>query len=492
MKSLSVCMIVKNEEKNIKRCLESIYKIADEIIIVDTGSDDETLDICNQYNCNIIKHKWNNDFSEARNISLDYATKDYILFLDADEELSSADLEKLKLLLSKSKLSEGYFLKLINIINENEVGEYVIFRLFKNKKNYRFRGKVHEQIANCIQKYNKENCIENIDIKIYHYGYDPNKVNIKDKYKRNIGILNTYTEEEKDAYYYYVLGNEYARITDFNKAIESYEKSINVMDMKYNYVFYPYLILNTVKAYSNIKQFYKELKFIEKIKITIPNFKDLYFMECLAHIECGKISRALESLNKYINCPVDIAYQYPNNSFENIYDIKEMKKNLEGASIYNGNLLSALMFIDTDEKLESLIETVKSFNEIVYNFVIVTSNNNLNLYNLKNIGAQILYSKNKNKQIDIGLKECRGKYIILIDKGEICSTFSQRKIIELLSNTNEESFSLNIVNIASDTYSKDIRIIKNKKYNFSKDYKINLVKNKKVIDSNIYIHKSFN
>ncbi|WP_371025138.1 glycosyltransferase family 2 protein [Paraclostridium ghonii] len=483
-------MIVKNEEKNIKRCLESIYKIADEIVIVDTGSDDETLDICNQYDSKIIKHKWNNDFSEARNISLDYATKDYILFLDADEELSSVDLEKLKLMLSKSKLAEGYFLKLINIINENEVGEYVVFRLFKNKKNYRFRGKVHEQIANCIQKYNKENCIENIDIKIYHYGYDPNKVNIEEKYKRNIGILNTYTEEEKDAYYYYVLGNEYARITDFNRAIESYEKSMNVMDMKYNYVFYPYLILNTVKAYSNVKQFYKELKFIEKVKTTTPNFKDLYFMECLAHIECGKISRALESLNKYTDCLVENNYLYPNNNFENIYDIHEMKKKLKDASIYSGNLLSALMFINED--VENLTETVKSFNEIVSNFVILTSNNNLNLCNLKNIGAQIIYSKNKNKQIDIGLKECRGKYIIFIDKGEICSTFSQRKIIELLSTTNEESFSLNIVNIASDTYSKDIRIIKNKKYNFSKDYKINLVKNKKVIDSNIYIHKSFN
>lgn len=490
MKSLSVCMIVKNEEKNIKRCLDSIESIADEIVIVDTGSGDKTLDICMQYNTKIIEHKWNNDFSEARNISLDYATKDYILFLDADEELLNEDIDKLRLLLSKKKLEEGYFFKLINIINEKEVGEYVVFRLFKNRKSYRFRGKVHEQIANCIQKYNKSNCIESIDIEIYHYGYDPNNVNIEAKYKRNISILNTYTEDEKDAYYYYVLGNEYARITDFKKSIESYEKSLNIMDMKYNYIFYPYLVLNTVKAYSNTKQFYKELKFIERVKSSIENFRDLYFMECLAYIECGKISKALESLNMYINCPVGNNYEYPNNNFETIYDIYEMRKKLENASNPNDNLLSALMIIDQYD--DKIMETVKSFNEIVSNYVIVTSNKNLNLDNLKNIGAQIIYSKNEDKQIDIGVKACRGKYIIIVDRGEICSTLSQKKIIDLLTNTNKESFSVNVVNIASNTYVKDVKIIKNKKANFSEDYKNNLIKNNNVIDSNIYIHKSIN
>ncbi|WP_430079454.1 glycosyltransferase [Paraclostridium bifermentans] len=481
-------MIVKNEEKNIKRCLDSIESIADEIIIVDTGSNDETLNICSNYNAKVINHKWNNDFSEARNVSLEYATKDYILFLDADEEISKEDLEKLKALLSSKKLAEGYFFRLTNIINGIEVGEYVVFRFFKNKRKYRFRGKVHEQIANCIQKHNKDKCIENIDIKIYHYGYDPNKVNIESKYKRNMGILNTYTEEEKDAYYFYVLGNEYARITDFKSAIESYEKSLDLMELKYNYVFYPYLILNIVKAYSNEKQFYDSIKFIEKIRLSIPNFKDLYFMECLAYIECGKISKALECLNEYINCPVGNAYEYPHNNFEKIYDIKEMKKNLEQASTPNNNLLSALMIIDKYET--SIINTIKSFNEIVSNFTIVTSNKCLEVNEFKNIGAKIIYSDDKD--LNLLIEKCKSKYIIMVDIGEICSTLSQKKIIELLSNTNENFFTVNIVNIANNTNSKEVRIIKNENSNFINDYKYALIKNKNVVDSNIYIHKSFN
>ncbi|WP_394862707.1 glycosyltransferase [Paraclostridium bifermentans] len=481
-------MIVKNEEKNIKRCLDSIESIADEIIIVDTGSNDETLNICSNYNAKVINHKWNNDFSEARNVSLEYATKDYILFLDADEEISKEDLEKLKALLSSKKLAEGYFFRLTNIINGIEVGEYVVFRFFKNKRKYRFRGKVHEQIANCIQKHNKDKCIENIDIKIYHYGYDPNKVNIESKYKRNMGILNTYTEEEKDAYYFYVLGNEYARITDFKSAIESYEKSLDLMELKYNYVFYPYLILNIVKAYSNEKQFYDSIKFIEKIRLSIPNFKDLYFMECLAYIECGKISKALECLNEYINCPVGNAYEYPHNNFEKIYDIKEMKKNLEQASTPNNNLLSALMKIDKYET--SIINTIKSFNEIVSNFNIVTSNKCLEITELKNIGAKIIYSDDRD--LNLLIEKCKSKYIFMVDIGEICSTLSQKKIIELLSNTNEKFFTVNIVNIANNTNSKEVRIIKNENSNFINDYKYALIKNKNVVDSNIYIHKSFN
>ncbi|EQK46843.1 glycosyl transferase 2 family protein [[Clostridium] bifermentans ATCC 19299] len=481
-------MIVKNEEKNIKRCLDSIESIADEIIIVDTGSNDETLNICSNYNAKVINHKWNNDFSEARNVSLEYATKDYILFLDADEEISKEDLKKLKALLSSKKLAEGYFFRLTNIINGIEVGEYVVFRFFKNKRKYRFRGKVHEQIANCIQKHNKDKCIENIDIKIYHYGYDPNKVNIESKYKRNMGILNTYTEEEKDAYYFYVLGNEYARITDFKSAIESYEKSLDLMELKYNYVFYPYLILNIVKAYSNEKQFYDSIKFIEKIRLSIPNFKDLYFMECLAYIECGKISKALECLNEYINCPVGNTYEYPHNNFEKIYDIKEMKKNLEQASTPNNNLLSALMIIDKYET--SIINTIKSFNEIVSNFNIVTSNKCLEITELKNIGAKIIYSDDKD--LNLLIEKCKSKYIIMVDIGEICSTLSQKKIIELLSNTNENFFTVNIVNIANNTNSKEVRIIKNENSNFIDDYKYALIKNNNVVDSNIYIHKSFN
>ena len=89
--TLSLCMIVKNEEANLGRCLESVKGVADEIIIVDTGSTDRTVEIARQHGAKIVSHQWDDDFAVARNVSLRAATSDWILVLDADEALDEED-----------------------------------------------------------------------------------------------------------------------------------------------------------------------------------------------------------------------------------------------------------------------------------------------------------------------------------------------------------------------------------------------------------------
>src|SRR3989338_8295195 len=109
MPSISLCMIVKNEADFLEQCLNSVKEIADEIIIVDTGSTDRTKEIAKKFNAKVIEHKWNNNFSEARNISLEHATKEWILVLDADEAISREDLPKIKILI-KNRDFDGYML----------------------------------------------------------------------------------------------------------------------------------------------------------------------------------------------------------------------------------------------------------------------------------------------------------------------------------------------------------------------------------------------
>ena len=84
---ISLCMIAKNEENYLEKCLNNIKNSVDEIIIVDTGSNDKTMEIAKKFTNKVYNFRWNNDFSEARNFSLKKAAKDWILMLDADESI---------------------------------------------------------------------------------------------------------------------------------------------------------------------------------------------------------------------------------------------------------------------------------------------------------------------------------------------------------------------------------------------------------------------
>src|ERR1039458_754836 len=94
--SLSVCLITKDEETNIARALRSVKKVADEIVVADTGSTDNTLRIAGDFGAKIFNFVWIDDFSAARNFSISHATKDWILWLDADEELLPESRDELR------------------------------------------------------------------------------------------------------------------------------------------------------------------------------------------------------------------------------------------------------------------------------------------------------------------------------------------------------------------------------------------------------------
>ncbi|MFH1624068.1 MAG: glycosyltransferase family 2 protein, partial [Pseudomonadota bacterium] len=105
--TLSLCMIVRDEEDCLPHCLNSVRSIVDEIIIVDTGSTDKTIQIAKDFGAKVIQHPWKNDFAEARNVSLQHAACDWILVLDADEIIAERDLWKIERLIRDKKVA-GY------------------------------------------------------------------------------------------------------------------------------------------------------------------------------------------------------------------------------------------------------------------------------------------------------------------------------------------------------------------------------------------------
>lgn len=141
---LTLCMIVKNEERHISRCLSSVQDIADEIVVVDTGSEDQTVQICKSFNAQVYTHEWKNDFAKARNAGLQHAKGDWILFLDADEELDQETGSILPSLLHDDLPSLG-LLKIISYTgkqwDENEAFESMQTRLFRNHQGISFKGK---------------------------------------------------------------------------------------------------------------------------------------------------------------------------------------------------------------------------------------------------------------------------------------------------------------------------------------------------------------
>ena len=146
MVTISLCMIVKDEEDVLDRCLDCVMDIVDEIIIVDTGSTDNTKKIAQKYTDKIFDFQWINDFSAARNFSFSKATMDYTLWLDADDIILEEDIEKFKRL--KQTLTQD----VDNVMMKYNVGfdengrvtlSYFRERLSKTKNNCQWMEPVH-------------------------------------------------------------------------------------------------------------------------------------------------------------------------------------------------------------------------------------------------------------------------------------------------------------------------------------------------------------
>lgn len=319
MITLSVCIISKNEEKNIARCLSSVREIADEIIVVDTGSTDSTIQIAKMFGSKVINHEFNNDFATSRNVSIENATMDYILYLDCDEELDYKDSKKIKSIIEENKNSgyEGYTLNLINVTNDQIGMKTPSLRLFKNRPQYRFKGRIHEIIQPSIVELKGEDCFFITDLKFYHYGYDENLENIKRKSKRNLDILNSYCEEEKNGFYYYNLANEYLRIKDNNKALDCYEKCMEYPDDNGFKIYVPIYKLNVLIEENKFGVAIKEgLEFLK----LYPTYKDLYFIVGVCYSKLGMYKEFIDCLINYKRFSMD-DYGFPDYNFHLINDI---------------------------------------------------------------------------------------------------------------------------------------------------------------------------
>ncbi|HEY9166523.1 MAG TPA: glycosyltransferase [Candidatus Kryptonia bacterium] len=229
---LSLCMIVRNEQDYLPKCLASVKGIVDEIVVVDTGSTDNTLRIAEQHGARVVNQKWGNDFSSARNKSLELATGDWILVLDADEELSPETRAKIKSLISGTK-ADGLEVCVRSQLPEGDAAVFedtILVRLFRNKKDYRYFLPIHEQIRQSIERHG--GTIAPSDLMITHHGYAKGEVQgIESRAERNLKLLySTLTDSKDNPYIHYQLG---ATLMSVGKRDEAYEHLTKVLRMDY-------------------------------------------------------------------------------------------------------------------------------------------------------------------------------------------------------------------------------------------------------------------
>ncbi|MCF7802882.1 MAG: glycosyltransferase [Candidatus Marinimicrobia bacterium] len=224
---ISACMMVKNEEELLPQCLESIKDIVDEIIVVDTGSDDGTVEISKSYGAKIYYHPWENDFSKHRNQSISYATGDWFLIIDADEKIDSEKVSVHKMKSHLREMNEEVHAVMATVVDhksdETETVRFKSARIFRNGVGVHYEGIVHNKAV-------YDGIPKNSNLEIHHYGYDLDPEKMDAKFQRTSELLKKRIDENpEDFEAYFYLSNAYGSINDLEKTIQYAEKSLELM-----------------------------------------------------------------------------------------------------------------------------------------------------------------------------------------------------------------------------------------------------------------------
>jgi len=294
---ISLCMIVKDEAEDLPRCLESVRGVADEIIVVDTGSSDGSADIARRFGARVIRFPWRDDFAQARNAGLEEARGDWILFLDADEALDPGDREKL-LQYARHTQFEGFFLRVMNYVGDGSRGTSInpVLRMFRNDKAHRFEGRIHEQIASSILRANPDAAFCVTDVKIHHYGYLSAKIAARNKVRRNLALLQkTLKETPDDPFHLYNIGIEYLRLGQKEPALEAFQKARRLASPAWSFTHLLYKCeARTLQALGRCGE---AVRVCEEGIALYPGYPDLHHIKGTCEIALGRWSEARASLH---------------------------------------------------------------------------------------------------------------------------------------------------------------------------------------------------
>jgi glycosyltransferase involved in cell wall biosynthesis len=268
---ITVCLIAKNEEKNIEECLRRLVPYGFEIVVADTGSSDRTIEIAKDYADKVITYKWNNDFSAARNYCARHASNDWILALDCDEHVEHIDVSKLLTYIQEYPFMYG-------IVNVKHIARFDGANLgyitsssarFYNRRYYEFNHAINEKLKIKRMSFdpNPNDKHFTVPMELFHHGYNVDNSEIRLKQERILsvlhGALKNTTANKHLAYIRFLMGQAYTVIGDDTKAIENYTYSM-YLNSDTNLDYMPICIMELIAAFERTKRFKEAEDLVEK------------------------------------------------------------------------------------------------------------------------------------------------------------------------------------------------------------------------------------
>jgi len=343
---ISSCLIAKNEAANIGRCLESVKSISDEIIVVDTGSTDNTVEIAKSFGAKVYFYEWDNNFSSAKNYALDKASGDWIIFLDADEYFDAKTRKILVDTLKKILDEQEYDALLCRMINTDgyngkKLSENPTVRIFRGNRDIRYKGAVHEQLVK-QDKNVKIIHMKDLPLIIYHTGYSSNL--LPEKTKRNLKILE---DEVKNNI---ITNQTYYHISAMHSNLNNYDEAIRYAMMALEeptfndtiFAYKPYTIIINSMLHLKEKYSFEDInKYIEEAAERFPYHPEIWYAIGNAYKEYKNYPLAIESYLKAIECDKNYSSML-NNNFPAYLD--GVYNNLAYMSLKIGDKVMALQY----------------------------------------------------------------------------------------------------------------------------------------------------
>jgi len=329
---ITLAMIVKNEEQFLAGCIEQALPYIDDIVVVDTGSTDETINIVQMYGAKVVKHVWQDDFAAARNVYMELLTEGFVFTLDADELILS-ETGIFTRALAQRKDKKVYLYETYNYISETlpQFNLHTNVRLFYKDDKSKYTGLIHEQLDSPLEKCSVSNSI------VLHYGYLSKIIQTKNKDERNTQLLDVITNERGSAFDFFNKGMNTMVCSRFQDAFESFTRYFEIQNPNL-LQYYPSAYWQAARAALILEK--PDDALVLANKACESNLSEAFFVRASIHEKIGQLE---DALSDYIKA---------SESAQNIETYKQYNLLDPSIKIWRANYMAA-----------SILETLSRFDE---------------------------------------------------------------------------------------------------------------------------------